>query len=169
MPGREPPDAQELQELRDRAAISDVLIRFACSIDARDWQAYRSCFADSVEIDYRSLIGGEVLAETGDAWTERARHSFAGFEVTQHLSANHVHRVDGDRAHSTAYIRAEHLVTAEGARESWTLGGSYRADLARRPDGWKIERLALDVLWSHGNPDVFAIAARNAAAEEQTD
>ena len=159
-------ESPSAEELRDRAALSDVLIRFACSMDARDWPAYRSCFADSIEIDYRSLIGGEILSETGDAWAERTRESFAGFDVTQHLSTNHVHRVEGDRAHSTAYICAEHFVTTKDAQESWTLGGIYRAEFARSQEGWKIERLALDVLWTRGNPDVFALAAKKAALED---
>ncbi len=147
-------------------ALSHVLIRFACSLDTRDWAAYRSCFADSVEIDYRSLIGGEILKETSDAWTERARRSFSGFDVTQHLSSNHLHRVEGDHAHCTSYIRAEHFVTVEDTQESWTLGGTYRAEFARSRDDWKIERLALDVLWSRGNPVVFALAASKAALED---
>lgn len=154
---------ERFQEHRDRTAISDLLIRFAGSIDTRDWAAYRSCFADSIEVDYRSLIGGEVLKVTGAAWTERARQSFAGFDVTWHQSTNHVHRVEGDRAHCTAYLCAEHFVNTEGARESWTLGGTYRTELIRSREGWKIERLALDVLWSRGNPDVFALAAAKAA------
>ncbi len=143
-------------------AIGDVLIRFTCAIDSRDWAAYRSCFSDFVEIDYRSLIGGDVLRESGDAWTERARRSFCGFEVTQHFSSNHVCELAGARATCRAYVCAEHFVRTGDTQESWTMGGLYDAELARGSRGWRMDALKLDLRWSRGNAKIFELAARSA-------
>ncbi len=158
----ERPTAQAHQDVRDRMAISDVLIRFTCAIDSRDWMAYRSCFADCIEIDYRSLIGGDVLSESGDAWTERARQSFAGFEATQHFISNHACELNGDRATCSTYVCAEHFVAAGSAQEFWTMGGVYRTEFERAVTGWRIDALKLDVRWSRGNPGIFELAAKSA-------
>jgi len=42
-------DENQLQFLLDRAAISDVLIRYATGVDTRDWPLLRSCFTDEIE------------------------------------------------------------------------------------------------------------------------
>lgn len=158
----ENPRAREYQELLDRAAVSDVLIRFTCAIDSRDWGAYRSCFADSVQIDYRSLIGGDVLSESGDAWTERTRRSFSGFEITQHFTSNHVCELAGDRATCRAYICAEHFIRAGGIQEFWTMGGIYDAEFERGTTGWRMDVLKMTPCWSRGNERIFELAAKSA-------
>ena len=159
--------AREAQDLRDRLAISEVFVRLACAIDSRDWIAYRSCFSNSIEIDYRSLIGGDVLCEDGDAWTEHARQSFAGFEATQHFTSIHVCELDGNRARCSAYLCAEHFVSAGDVQEFWTLGGVYHAEFARGATDWSIDKLRLEVRWSRGNPDIFELAAKNVHEAEQ--
>ncbi len=156
--------AREHEDLLDRISVSDVLTRFACAIDSRDWVAYRSCFANRVEIDYRSLIGGDVLSESGDAWTERARQSFEGFEVTQHFISNPVCVVTDDRARCRAYICAEHFVGVAGAQESWTMGGLYDAKFGRGAPSWRIDALTLELRWSRGNSEIFELAAKNRQA-----
>ena len=150
--------ARESQDLRDRLAVSDIFVRFTCAIDSRDWIAYRSCFSDSIEIDYRSLIGGDVLFMDADAWTEQARQSFAGFECTQHFTSNHVCKLDGNRARGSAYICAEHFVAAGKAQEFWTMGGVYHGEFVRGASDWSMIKLRLEMRWSRGNPDIFELA-----------
>ena len=38
------------ETLADRAAIQDVMLKYAAGVDERDLELYRSCFADDVEI-----------------------------------------------------------------------------------------------------------------------
>ncbi len=87
----------ELQGLVDRAAISEVVLGYATGLDRRDWDLYRSIFTDEIEMDFSSLgiPAGRVDA---DQWVADAELLFAGFEATQHLSANHVYELRGDEA-----------------------------------------------------------------------
>jgi len=39
-------DENQLQFLLDRVAISDVQLRYATSVDTRDWPLLRTCFTD---------------------------------------------------------------------------------------------------------------------------
>ncbi|MBW2499458.1 MAG: nuclear transport factor 2 family protein [Deltaproteobacteria bacterium] len=150
------------QELRDRKAIEDALLRFAQAIDSRDWSTYQSQFSTPVEIDYRSLLGGEVLSLSAMAWADQASRSFAGFEATQHFISNLLSSVDGDFGACAAYVYAEHFARSGDDRVSWSMGGRYGARLSRSESGWSIDALRLDVLWSRGDEKIFELAARNA-------
>jgi len=152
-------------ELHDRMALANVLVRFARAIDSRDWETYRLQFAASVEIDYRSLLGGEVLTVSAVDWARQASRSFEGFQTTQHFISNQVSQVVGARGTCDAYLCAEHFAQAGDALEFWTLGGTYRAEFERTEAGWKIDALRLNVLWSRGNPNIFEIAAGNVPSE----
>jgi len=159
---RADPSGPSGQELRDRKEIEDVLLRFARSIDSRDWASYRSQFSSPVEIDYRSLLGGEVLNPSAAEWADRAGESFEGFEATQHFVSNLISSVDGDHGACEAYVCAEHFARADGSLTSWSMGGVYRARLSRRESTWSIDALRLEILWSRGEEAIFELAARNA-------
>ncbi len=66
----------------DQPQISDVLIRYATGIDRRDWELFRTVFADDCELDY-----GEIGSWRGvDAVVE--------FMVDAHDMAGHtLHRI----------------------------------------------------------------------------
>lgn len=149
----------QLQLLTDRAAISDVLHRYATGLDTRDWTLYRSIFTDEVEMDFSSIgmAAGRVKA---DDWVERARVLFAGFDATQHLSANHVHDIRGDEATCTSYMRAEHFVLTSEGENYYTMGGYYINRLVRTSYGWKLAAVTLTVTWNRGNRHVLRLAAR---------
>lgn len=152
------------QELCDRKAIEDVLLYFARAIDSRDWPTYRSQFSTPLEIDYRSLIGGEVLNLSAQEWADQGSRSFAGFAATQHFISNLLSSVDGDLGACEAYVCAEHFARSGEDLVSWSMGGRYRARLSRGESGWSIDALRLDVLWSRGDEKIFELAARNAQA-----
>jgi len=147
------------QELHARTAMADVLIQFARAIDSRDWDVYQSQFATAIEVDYRSLLGGDVLAISAADWAMQARRAFEGFETTQHFISNQVCQVDDGRGTCEAYVCAEHFARTGSELEFWTMGGNYRAEFEQTDEGWKIDKLRLEVLWSRGNPNIFEIAS----------
>ncbi len=160
MNGTEPGAREaELQRLADRAAISDVVLGYATGLDRHDWKLYRSIFTDEIEMDFRS-VGLPEARVKADAWVADAKVLFAGFDATQHLSANHVHDVRGDEATCISYMQAEHFVTKDDALLRWTIGGYYTNELVRTAQGWKLRKITLTVTWQTGDPDVPRIARR---------
>ncbi|MGI8926311.1 MAG: nuclear transport factor 2 family protein [Tepidiformaceae bacterium] len=151
--------ADQLQLLADRAAISDVLHRYATGLDMRDWTLLRSIFTDQLDMDFSS-IGMRPGPVTADAWVESARVLFAGFDATQHLSANHVHDIRGDEATCTSYMRAEHFVLNNEGENYYTMGGYYTNALVRTEEGWKLRGVTLTVTWNRGNRHVLRLAAQ---------
>jgi ketosteroid isomerase-like protein len=154
----------KLQLLLDRDHVSQVLHTYATAIDTRDWELLASCFTEDLEADFRAFGGREVVKGRA-AWVEIIKGTIAGLDATQHLTANHVHKIDGDTATLTAYLQAVHrLDTARGDPE-YTVGGYYTCDMARgAPDevnaGWRMRRYSLNVTWHRGNRDILRQAQR---------
>ena len=86
----------DLLLLTDRAAISDVVIRYARSLDMQDWEMCRSCFSDDIEQDYSDFRGEPPSTIGADAFVALRREALTGIK-TQHLSTNHAVSVEGRR------------------------------------------------------------------------
>lgn len=125
--------ADAVQALADRAAITDVLVRYAEGLDRRDLEAVRSCFASEVHAEY----AGVVLDPGVDALIEHVSivSTFAG---SMHLLGNVVVDVDGDEARSTCRCVAYVLREADEGVRLFMRGLTYEDRWARTPDGFHI-------------------------------
>ena len=148
-----------VQELLDRADVSAVLHRYCQAIDTKDWALLESCFTEDLEADFRSFAGREVV-KGRETWVAAIRSTIAGLDATQHLTGNHAHVIDGDRAKLRADIQAVHTFQNDRGDPEYTIGGWYDIDLTRTPDGWRIHRYALTVRWHRGNREILRLAAR---------
>jgi hypothetical protein len=147
-------DDVQIRGLIDRAAISDVVNTYAWAVDSRDWDRFRSLFMDSIFIDFRSFDPSLYRQMTLDELVD-ITSALAAFDATQHLSANHVHSIDRDRARCVSYMHAGHFLTRNGDQHFCFLYGFYTYELQRVKDGWKIDRYGLQVTAQHGEPRVF--------------
>ncbi|MEO8906691.1 MAG: nuclear transport factor 2 family protein [Microbacteriaceae bacterium] len=148
--------AETMKYLTDRAEIHDVVVMFAYGIDTRNWPLFRSTLADSVEMHYPDSVG--ISTFTGDGLTKTAEAFFSRLDATQHVSANHLITIDGDRAICTSTLLAQHYLAAQIENPVQRQVGYYVNTLARL-DGWKIVRSEQRVSWQDGNTDVFLHAA----------
>ena len=149
-------------EAAQRLAIADVLYRYATALDARDWQLLEQVFAE----DAVYAIGAYGECAGPRAIGERLSQLLGAYDATQHLIGNAVIEVDGARARSTSYVRAyHHWIEADGPR-TMEVGGVYRDELTRTPQGWRIARRVLDVVWREG---VAKIAGPGSVDERRGD
>ncbi|MCX5535642.1 nuclear transport factor 2 family protein [Streptomyces sp. NBC_00006] len=147
------------ESVESKYAVAETCTRMAVHADRREWERLRGLFADKVLLDYTSLNGGEPVQltpkEIVDAWAA----TLGGFDATQHLIANQLVELVGDRAICTASFQATHrLATAHGA-PLWTLGGAYRWELTRTADRWLIDTVVMTATWGGGNQDLTVQAA----------
>lgn len=147
-------EESEIRALIDRAAISDMVNAYAMAVDTRDWDLFRSLFAERLFLDFRSFQPSLYRELPVDELVEMTR-LIAGFDATQHLSANHVHRLAGDRATCTSYMHAGHFLKREGQDHACFLYGYYTYELQRDAHSWKIDRYGLQITAQHGDPRVF--------------
>ena len=144
----------DIRALIDRAAISDVVNAYATAVDGRDWDLFRSLFAERLFLDFRSFHPSLYREISIDELVEMTR-LIAGFDATQHLSANHGHRFAGDRATCVSYMHAGHFLKRDGEDHACFLYGFYTYELERGFEGWKIDRYGLQITAQHGDPRVF--------------
>ncbi len=150
--------------LLDRADISQVLHSYATAIDTRDWDLLATCFTEDLEADFRDFGGREVV-KGRDVWLEIIKGTIQGLDATHHLTANHVHQIDGDTATLTAYLQALHRLDTARSDPEYTVGGYYTCEMVRTDreaanGGWRMRRYALNVTWHRGNRDILRQAQR---------
>jgi 3-phenylpropionate/cinnamic acid dioxygenase small subunit len=150
-----------LQFLLDRAAISDVQLRYATGVDTRDWPLFRFCFTDEIETDVSSsAVVNPPQRIKADDWVELVRRTIDGLTATQHMITNHVITLTGDEATCVAYVQARHHLPNETSGSDQVMYGYYTNRFVRTAEGWKIRVRKLTVLWNEGNMDIFELARR---------
>ena len=137
-----------VRALQDRVDVTDVLYRYASTIDAFDHAGLRSVLADDLWAQYGNadpVVGGDALAR----WIDEATADV----VWQHhlLSVYHVD-VDGDDAKALVY-HTSHQVFEDDPDTAKLIVGRYHGELRREPGGWRISRLVLEILWAEDKTD----------------
>jgi 3-phenylpropionate/cinnamic acid dioxygenase small subunit len=133
--------------IMERLDVIDTCTRMAWHADQREWDLLAEVFADQVTLDYTSLNGGEPATLTPAQIVDGWRTGLGAYSATQHLLTNHLVTLDGVGAVCTAAFQATHRKTDDSL---WTLGGTYRFDLARTGDGWRITGVVMTAVWSDG-------------------
>ena len=129
--------------LADRLAINDLLTRYACAVDDRDWETVRSVFTEDAVLDYTVFRGPRGSAAEVAEWTAKALQAI---DASQHFITNVRVRIDGDEATAESYVYSP-LALAGGAGVMHT-GGSYSDRLRRTADGWRIAERVASLTWS---------------------
>jgi len=119
----------------DRFAAQDVIIRYAACLDDRDFDTYRGCFVDDVELHG---FGPDPIRGV-DAWMAFVEKTLANFSATQHLLGPPRVELDEDTARMRTDLQAQHFLREPQGR-IFTLWGTYLTSLVRERSGWKIRR-----------------------------
>ena len=89
-----------MSEASDRIAVQDVMLRYAAGVDERDFDLYRSCFADDVDV-----VGfGKETISGADAWLDYVRRALERYGATQHMLGPQLATLDGDTASVTREV-----------------------------------------------------------------
>jgi ketosteroid isomerase-like protein len=136
-----------LRTLQDRNEITDVLYKYASTIDQFDYDGLRATLTDDIWAQY----GNADPVEGGDALQEWI-HEMTKTVIWQHhfLSVYSV-EIDGDTAKALVYHTSHQLF--EDDQNVKLLVGRYTNELRREADGWKISRLVLEILWGESKAD----------------
>jgi hypothetical protein len=137
-----------LQQLVDRQAIVDLTVAYTYALDTKDWDALDQVFTpDATAFLTEELNGREAIKA-------RVRRALEGLDVSQHLIGNHQIDIEGDRATGRCYLQAQHVRDAAPGPPNFIVAGRYDDRYVRTPDGWRVERRALTIMWTEGNPAV---------------
>ena len=144
-----PSSELSLRAIQDRIEITDVLYRYASTIDTFDLEGLRGTMADDLWAQYGNA--DPVLG--GDAVTAWIAEMIAPVTWQHHfLSVYHVD-IDGDDAKALVY-HTSHQLFEDEPESAKLLVGRYHNELRREADGWKISKLVLELLWAEAKLDV---------------
>lgn len=143
-----------IQQMLDRAAITDVVHAYATAVDRRDWDLFRSLFKDRLFLDFRSFHPNLYRDMPVDELVGISR-KLEAFDSTQHLMANHSFEIGEERATCIAYTQAGHFLKRDGEDHVCFLFGYYTFEMERSGQGWQVDRYGLTVTAQQGDSRVF--------------
>lgn len=140
--------SQIKEELADREAIRDVLLRYCRASDRVDEDLLRSVYWPDAEDDHLEFSGGR------EEFIEYCVPILTHMRYNMHTLGNMLIVIDGDRAESESYFIGYHSVPdAEGNRMDSFSGGRYLDRLEKRDDEWRIKKRLVTVEWFRELPD----------------
>ena len=143
-----------VEELADRTAVADVLIRYYELVDTKDWDHMHEVFTEDTTARWTPT----VLMQGIDNVVGATRHMVGGDEVvTFHHVAGMTPVVRGDRAEVTARVRAMHYGLGPRAGKFYESLATQPTELVRTPSGWRISHHEWVIVAKFGSmEDLFA-------------
>ncbi|MFJ9445186.1 nuclear transport factor 2 family protein [Kitasatospora sp. NPDC101235] len=118
-----------LERVEAQLEIQQLAVRYAQAIDARDLDAWLTCFRPDVDMG-RAGTGREVLRSRIEPLARTFRRS------VHHITGHRIEPVSSDRARGAVYCRAEHEVG-----DRWiTMSICYFDDYVRLDGRWYFSR-----------------------------
>jgi ketosteroid isomerase-like protein len=133
-------------------AIMKTLSKLAHAQDNHDVDAYAACFTDMIVIDQPMVPGWKPVRMAAREWANIGVPRLARFDATHHRLFNHVIDIEGDEATCIVDVSAMHILTVDGEKRTWSVGGRYHLRLARQSNGeWLISERALRIRYQLGD------------------
>lgn len=139
--------------------IIDVVNGIFINTDERKWAVVESYFADNVELDYTSMVGGKPASLTPKQIIESWKGILPGFESTHHKIGNYVVKNNNDQANLFCYGTASHYLPVEDGRPLWIVVGTYDFHLAKKNDEWKVDKMKFNYKYQSGNLNLPILAS----------
>jgi SnoaL-like domain len=140
------PDEQaaQLKELSDRAAITDVLLRYVRGVDRRDWDLVRSCYHDDAYQDHGAYAGD---LDGLIAWS---RDWHADIPVTMHAISNILIEINGSVAVAESYLVVHQMQPDDSGQLLYSVAGCRYIDTFEYRDGpgWRIRRRIVPLVFT---------------------
>ena len=136
------------QEERDVEAVKAVMLRYAWSLDTKDWERLETCFTDDIVFE-ASDMGRHVGARN---LIEKFQTRVVRVPVRRHAIYNPYVRVEGDTAEFTSYLFNTRMRPRAPGGEFFMAGGYYRNSFVRTVEGWKMSALKWHGFFAEGNP-----------------
>lgn len=143
----------------DRLAIIEATSIYAHSIDQHKWDWTETIFADTVTLDFSTMIQKPPMQFSKNKIIyEMYKPFLESLHASQHLLSTHVVEFpEENQAVCWAYIQAQHVADPE-EKQKWLVGARYKFDLKKEADKWLITGIQINYIWSEGSlPDEYFV------------
>jgi SnoaL-like domain len=160
---------QMAQHAYAQLAIMKTLAKLAHAQDNRDIDGYAACFTEMIVIDQPMVPGWKPVRMPAKEWASIGIPRLARFDATHHRLFNHVIDIEGNQASCIVDVSAMHVLTVDGEKRTWSVGGRYHLRLNRQPNGdWLICERALRIRYQLGDETLINRVNAPAAGAGET-
>ena len=136
-----------LRQMLERQAIEEVLLRYASTIDYKDYATLRTLFCDDIRGQY-----GDVVVEGGDALLQWIDDMTVDKSWQHHLlSVYHIDLISDTEAEALTY-HTSHQIAHDAPDRCTRIIARYRDKLRKVDGSWKIADKVMEIGWT----DAFA-------------
>ena len=143
----------KLQELLDKQACEEVILRYGRTQDWLDDAGQDSCFWPDADVDYGFFKG------TGAEFVKTVMAHEREVPRRWHMCTSVMVQVSGNTAKAECYGIAVGGRMVDGKLQSNMYGGRYLDELQKRFGAWRISKRMYVLDWSHQFPDAMADTA----------
>jgi 3-phenylpropionate/cinnamic acid dioxygenase small subunit len=141
------------QELADKSAIEDLLIRYSYAVDFRDWSSYEQVFTKDAVIDYRAFGGPRTNVQEQIVYLKKA---LTPIESSQHTISTILIDLKGDTARVRCICHCPMVLKLkDGKTQVFFCGLWYNDVVVRTTDGWRIKERVEQKSYIHNMPEGF--------------
>lgn len=149
-----------MQQLLDRTEINELVMRYAAGMDFQDWQLFRSCLVDELEVDYSEATGQPRTRLKADDFVAYIRNLLSTDNLrTQTLNSNLSITLEDKTATCISYYVAQHYLPKPGdaGGDAFNVHGWYTFGLMQTQQGWKMSKIKVTVRWATGAPTMIKL------------
>ena len=121
--------------LEDRIAVQDVMLRYAATVDEKDYAGYKALFVEDVHVVGMGANEMHGIEEFYPWWKD----ALDKYDATQHMLSPTYAEISGDEAKTRTDVQAVHYPKGE-TEITVTLWATYKTDMRRVNGEWKISR-----------------------------
>ena len=136
-----------IQELLDKKACEEVLMRYSRTLDWLDYPGQNTCFWPDADIDYG------FLKSDAAGWLDKLKEIESASTRRWHMTANSLIKIDGDNALAESYTLAVGTNEENGQLINTLFGGRFLDDFEKRGEEWRISKRTYLCDWSCQAPD----------------
>jgi hypothetical protein len=137
----------QLQELLDKKACEEVLMRYGRTQDWLDEPGQGSCFWPDADVDFGFFKGN------GADWVRTVMEHERAATRRWHMSTSVMIEIDGDTAKAECYGIAAGSTEVDGKLMDSVYGGRYLDELEKRNGEWRISKRMYILDWSQQFPN----------------
>lgn len=141
----------DLQELSDRAEITDAITRYTLAVDEGEFDRLDTVFTPDAHIDYTESGGVADAFPVVKAWLAEALPGFSTHRIHLVGQVAFDFAASRDEAAVAAYFHNPmRIADGRGGERVVEVGGIYRHTFVRTDVGWRSRRLHEQVVWTRG-------------------
>jgi hypothetical protein len=141
-------------DMDDRTAIIEAVDTIFDTVDAKDWEAVRSLFAEEVDVDFTSLAGGDPARITVDQLVGGWVTGLHKRKQSWHFVSHYRVRVTGDTAVANVKGYAWNRLDEGLGGGMWEVWGTYELSFARVVTGWQANAFRFTAQATRGDDNV---------------